>query len=56
MIERALKLLRTIEGGFVNDPHDKGGATNHGMSIRAVADLDSRNKLPEFLKKQLDVD
>lgn len=56
MIERALKLLRTIEGGFVNDPRDNGGATNHGVSIRAVRSLDASGKLGAFLKDALDVD
>lgn len=55
MIERALKVLRTIEGGFVNDPRDNGGATNHGVSIRAVRKLDALGKLSGFLREQLDV-
>lgn len=55
MIERALKLLRTIEGGYVNDPRDNGGATNHGVSIHEVRRLDSAGHLPAFLKDALDV-
>ena len=31
--ERALKLVLRHEGGFVNDPHDPGGATNLGVTI-----------------------
>lgn len=55
MIERALKVLRTVEGGFVNDPRDNGGATNHGVSIREVRRLDAMGKLSDFLKDALDV-
>lgn len=35
--ERVLEMVREIlrrEGGFVDDPADKGGATNHGISLR----------------------
>lgn len=56
MIERALRVLRTVEGGFVNDPRDNGGATNHGVSIREVRRLDAQGKLTAFLKDALDVD
>lgn len=55
MIERALKVLRTVEGGFVNDPRDNGGATNHGVSIREARRLDALGKLGAFLKDALDV-
>lgn len=29
-----------FEGGYVNDPRDPGGETNHGISKRAYPDLD----------------
>ena len=31
--ERSLKLVLRHEGGFVNDPHDPGGATNRGVTL-----------------------
>jgi lysozyme family protein len=35
--DEALKILLPIEGGYVNDPKDKGGETNYGIT-KAVAD------------------
>lgn len=31
------------EGGYVNDPHDKGGETNFGISKRAFPNVDIKN-------------
>ncbi|QPT08604.1 glycoside hydrolase family 108 protein [Sphingomonas paucimobilis] len=31
---RAYKRVHDIEGGFVNDPKDRGGATKYGVSLR----------------------
>lgn len=31
---RAVRHIIKIEGGYVNDSSDKGGATNHGVSLR----------------------
>ena len=46
-IERVLK----HEGGYVNDPTDKGGETNYGISKRAYPDLDIKNLTKEDAKK-----
>lgn len=35
--EAAFKELLGIEGGYVNDPSDKGGATKYGISLRFLA-------------------
>jgi lysozyme family protein len=32
-----------IEGGYVNDPDDPGGETNHGISKRAFPNVDIKN-------------
>ncbi|MCU7841927.1 MAG: N-acetylmuramidase [Candidatus Thiodiazotropha sp. (ex Troendleina suluensis)] len=33
----------SIEGGFSDDPDDRGGRTNHGVSQKSYPDLDIRN-------------
>jgi lysozyme family protein len=35
--ERAMELVFRLEGGFVNDPRDAGGATNLGITQRTLA-------------------
>jgi len=35
------------EGGYVNDPHDKGGETNFGISKRAFPNVDIKNLTAE---------
>lgn len=32
-LEAALQVLRRNEGGYVNDPRDPGGCTNHGITL-----------------------
>jgi len=32
-LQRALSLVLADEGGFVDDPRDPGGATNHGVTL-----------------------
>lgn len=40
--DRAVALILDLEGGLVDDPHDLGGLTNHGISQRAYPDLNIR--------------
>lgn len=35
---RALEIILQEEGGFVNDPHDPGGATNLGVTLNTYQD------------------
>src|SRR3990172_6283331 len=39
--DRALAFVLESEGGFVDDLADPGGATKHGVSLRAVRHLDA---------------
>ena len=39
----AFNLLIEFEGGFVDNPNDKGGATKHGISKKQYPDLDIEN-------------
>lgn len=57
-LETSLKILflDAIEGGFSDHPHDPGGPTNHGLSLRAVSLLDADRRLTPFLKDRLDKD
>jgi len=41
--ERAFAVVVGIEGGYVNDPKDPGGATKFGISKRRYPDLDIAN-------------
>lgn len=41
--QAALDLVLEHEGGYVNDPSDRGGETKYGISKRAFPDLDIRN-------------
>jgi lysozyme family protein len=36
----AVQTVLAAEGGFVNDPHDAGGATKYGISLRWLKSLD----------------
>ena len=40
--EQAVAFVLRVEGGFVNDPDDPGGATCYGISQRAYPELDIR--------------
>lgn len=41
--ERAFVELIGIEGGYVNDPTDRGGETKYGISKRSYPNLDIKN-------------
>ena len=45
MAEHVEAIRKTIrfEGGYVNDPDDKGGATKYGISSRSYPDVDIEN-------------
>lgn len=43
IFDHALEFVLRWEGGFVNDPKDPGGATNHGISFRFL-----KNQAPEL--------
>ena len=39
----SVQIILKHEGGFVDNPSDPGGATNHGISQRAYPNLDIKN-------------
>ena len=41
--DSAFDLLMLNEGGYVNNPHDKGGVTMYGISKKAYPDVDIEN-------------
>ena len=41
--DQAINLMLRLEGGYVNDSHDPGGATKYGITQRT---LDSLQKKP----------
>ena len=43
---QALKFVLTWEGGFVDDPKDRGGATNHGITQSVYDAWRKKNRLP----------
>ena len=43
IFERAFSLILELEGGYVNDPDDPGGATKYGISKAANPDVDIEN-------------
>ena len=45
--EKAIKDVLKHEGGYVHDPHDRGGETNFGISKRAHPDVDIKNLTEE---------
>jgi len=43
-------LLRKLEGGFVNDPQDAGGATNAGVTLNTFRAYYGQDRTIEDLK------
>lgn len=41
--EESVKKVLVSEGGYVDDPNDRGGETNFGISKRAYPDVDIKN-------------
>ena len=41
--EKAIKEVLKHEGGYVHDPHDRGGETNFGISKRSHPEVDIKN-------------
>lgn len=48
--ETAVQIILKYEGGHVNDPHDKGGETNFGISKKQYPLLDIKNLTIEEAK------
>ena len=42
--------IQSWEGGFVNDPHDRGGATNKGVTIGTFRSVYGKDRTVEELK------
>lgn len=40
---KAFDLLMKVEGGYVNDPRDKGGETKYGISKKQYPNIDIKN-------------
>lgn len=40
--DQAIGLMLRLEGGYVNDPHDSGGATKYGITQRTLDSLQKR--------------
>lgn len=48
--ERLIPFILKWEGGFVDDPHDRGGATNKGVTIGTFRHFYGKSKTVEDLK------
>lgn len=46
-VSRVIDDILRREGGFVNDPADKGSATNYGITIKTLSDYRGRPVTPE---------
>lgn len=56
--EKCLKFVLSdaIEGGYVDNPNDPGGPTNHGISLAEVKRLDGSKRLSAYMRARLDKD
>lgn len=52
----AIKIILNNEGGYVNNPSDKGGETNFGISKRSYPNLDIKNLTRKEAKEIYRVD
>ena len=50
IFDQAVAVVLAHEGGYVNDPADRGGETRYGISKRAYPDLDIANLTVEQAK------
>lgn len=44
----ALPALKEIEGGYINDPDDPGGETNHGITLRVARAYGYRGRMTDL--------
>ena len=49
--EEIIEQVLEHEGGYVNDPHDRGGETNFGIAKRFYPNVDIKNLTKEKAKK-----
>ena len=49
--DKAMEFVFRWEGGYVNDPQDPGGETNHGISKKAYPNVDITNLTKEAAKE-----
>ena len=56
LFARAIEHVLAHEGGFADHPSDPGGATNWGISIRALKQLEHNNLMDWDLDEDGDVD
>jgi len=50
------KVIKDSEGGFVNDPDDRGGATNYGITMQTLKEWRGNGTVTEQDVKDLSVD
>ena len=53
-IKQIIQFIKEKEGGYVNDPDDKGGCTNSGVTIAVFRKFFGKAKTCEDLKKLTD--